>query len=152
MICLLPELSCLCSGLLKVCVSVPGLQRALSQSSWETFVPSYCATARHLSCWYVRCTVLLWGLSAQDGTAQAAVISVKCPNVSSWMYSCTAQHPPCGPILPDTSALCRNLEATHTSLNINTAVAVFYFTSFFLFACMLYRLMMQKSILIFFSS
>lgn len=65
-----------------------------------------------------------WGLSAQDGTTWTAVNP---PNISAvsagsqqdhsdelsvsiwpetWMYSCTTQSQPCGPILPDTSALC----------------------------------------------
>ncbi len=63
------------------------------------------------------------------------------PSVSvwpeTWMYSCTGAHQPrslnpCGPILPDTSALCcRNLEnPTCTSSNLNTAVAVFLFNYF----------------------
>lgn len=67
------------------------------------------------------------------------------PSVSvwpeTWMYSCTGAHQPrslnqCGPILPDTSALCcRNLEnPTCASSNLNTAVAVVLFFLFCLCA------------------
>lgn len=176
MICLLPELSALHWSSLKywsvssgpvIFLGYPRLRSNIFNIIIVYYSETFVLASR------TSCCATLWGLSAEDGTLQAAVISVIVqlsifqtyllyppahtvwltdpqqddsgktsptgePSVSvwpeTWMYSCTGAHQPpslnqCGPILPDTSALCcRNLEdPTCTSSNLNTVVAVFFF-------------------------
>lgn len=96
---------------------------------------SACCSCLHARLKWQMLTGQLWQNAPTDE------LSV-CVWPETWMYSCTGAHQPpslnhVGPILPDTSALCcRNHEKnpTCTSLNLNTAVAVFIFFLFCLYA------------------
>lgn len=191
MICLLPELCSLpfFKVLVSVSIGIPkAVESIISELLGDIFNITMCNSKTFILVLWTLQT--LWGLSAADGTMQAAVLFSDCaavnfpisavsacthgwtdvplgdnsgeasPKVSrlsdlTWMYLLTGvqqQAPssqPCGPILLHTSAFCcGSLEKPHMC-KLNEIQLLFFFR-FFYFACMLYRLRMQKSNPLFF--